>query len=57
MKYNSNGFIKKYKVRFVVQRFFQIYEINYIEIFVSTIRCKSLRIFLAITTKLRIILI
>lgn len=57
MKYNSDGSIKRYKARFVIQKFSQVYEIDYIEAFVPTIRRELLRIFLAITTMLKMILI
>lgn len=43
MKYNSDGSIKKYKVRFVAKRFFQVYKIDYIEIFASTIRMQVIK--------------
>ena len=56
MKYNSDGFIKRYKTRLVAQRFSQVHGINYTETFVPTIRRKSLRIFLAIATMLGMIL-
>lgn len=57
MKYNFNSSIERYKVRFIIQEFYQVHENDYIEIFISIIRYKSLRIFLAITTMLEIILI
>ena len=57
MKYNFNDFIKRYKARLVILRFSQIHRIDYTKIFVLTIKYKSLRIFLVITTILEIILI
>lgn len=57
MKYNFDGLITRYKTRLIVQRFYQVYEIDYIETFASTIRCESLKIFLAIAIMLEIILI
>lgn len=57
VKSNSDGSIKRYKARFVIQKFSHVYKINYIETFVPTIRRELLRIFLAITTMLKMILI
>lgn len=57
MKYNLDSFIKKYKARLIVQEFFQIYRIDYIKTFALTIRYKLLRIFLAITAILGMILV
>ena len=57
VKYNSDSSIKRYKARFVIQKFSQVYKINYIETFVPTIGRELLRIFLAITTMLKMILI
>lgn len=57
VKYNFDGFIEKYKARLIAQKFSQIHGINYMEIFIPTIRSKLLRIFLAITRILGIILI
>ena len=56
MKYNSDGSIERYKARLVAQEFFQVYGIDYMEIFAPTIRRKSLRIFLAIAIMLGMIL-
>lgn len=55
VKYNSNGSIERYKTRLVAQKFFQVHGINYTEIFALIIRCKLLRIFLAIATILEMI--
>ena len=57
MKYHPNGSIERYKAHLVVQSLSQVYEINYIETFVPTIKRKLLRIFLAITTLLGMILV
>lgn len=57
VKYNLDVFIERYKMRLVVQRFFQIHEINNIEIFSLTIKCESLRTSLAIAAMLIMILI
>ena len=57
VKYNLDGSIERYKARLVAQRFFQVHEIDYTETFSPTIRCKSLRIFLAIIAMLGMILI
>ena len=57
IKYNFNGSIERYKARLVRQNIFQVYGIDYTEIFASLIRCKSPKIFLAIAIILRIILI
>ena len=57
VKYNSDGSIKRYKARLIIQEFYQVYEIDYKETFAPTIRYKSLRIFLAIATMLGMILI
>ena len=56
MKYNSDGSIERNKTRLVAEIFSQIHEIDYTETFAPTIRCESLRIFLAIATMLGIIL-
>lgn len=56
VKYNSNGSIERYKVRLIVQKFSQIYGINYTETFASIIRHESLIMFLAIIAILMIIL-
>ena len=41
IKYNSNRSVKKFKARLIVQRFSQIYRINYIEIFTPILYQKS----------------
>lgn len=55
IKYSSNGFIKRYKIRLMVQNFFQIYEIDNIKILVIT--TISLKIFLAIVEMLQMVFI
>lgn len=57
MKYNLDSFIKRCEKKFVTQDFFQIHGINYKKTFISTIRYKLLKIFIAIATMLKIILI
>ena len=57
VKYNSDGSVERYKARLVAQGFYQLHGIDYTETFASTIRHKSLRIFLAIATMLGMILI
>ena len=57
VKYNLDGSIERYKARFVAPKYSQIHGIDYIETFSPTIRYKSLKIFLAITVMLGIILI
>lgn len=57
VKYNSDGSIEKYKAKLIIQKFFQVYKIDYTKIFTLTIRHESLKIFLAIATILEIILI
>ena len=55
--YHPNNLIERYKIKLVVQRFSQVYGIDYIKIFTPIVRRKSLRIFLAIATMLELILI
>ena len=57
VKYNLDCFVERYKARLVAQGFFQVYGIDYIETFSPTIRRESLKIFLAITAMLGMILI
>ena len=57
IKYNLDDSIERYKVRLVVQKFFQVYRIDYTDIFIPIIRRKSLKIFLAITVMREMILI
>ena len=57
VKYNSDSLVKRYKAKLVGQGFYQVNGIDYTKIFALTIRCKSLRIFLAIATILEMILI
>ena len=57
MKYNSDNYIERYKARLVAQRFSQVHGIDYMKIFAPIIRCKLLRILLAIITILEMILI
>ena len=49
MKYNHDGSISQYKVRLVGQGFLQVYEIDFDKTFLSTVRCESLQIFLAMS--------
>lgn len=57
IKYNPNSSIKRYKTRLVIQKFFQLHGIDYIKIFAPTIKYELLKIFLAITVILGMILI
>lgn len=57
VKYRPNGSIKRYKRRLVVQSFAQVHGIDYIETFATTIRQKSLRIFVVIATMLGMIIL
>lgn len=57
MKYNSDGFIERYKARLVTQAYSQVYEIDYMKIFAPIIGRESLRILLAIATILVMIFI
>ena len=57
VKYHPNRSIERYKARLVAQGFFQVHRVYYIETFAPTIRRKSLRIFLAITTLLGMIIL
>ena len=57
VKYYLDGSIQRYKKRLVDQGFSQVHGIDYTKTFVPTIRHESLRIFLAITTLLRMIIL
>ena len=57
VKYHPDGSIERYKARLVAQGFSQIHGIDYSKTFVSMVRRKLLRIFLAIAVMLEIILI
>ena len=57
VKYHPDGSIERYKAKLVAQRFSQVYEIDFIEIFAPTVKRKSLRMFLVIAAMLEIILI
>ena len=57
VKYHPDSSIDKYKARLVVQGFSQVPGIDYTETFAPMVRCKSLRIFLAIAAMLEMILI
>ena len=57
VKYNFNSFIERYKAKLIVQEFSQVYGIDYTKTFSPSIRRKSLKIFIAITAMLRMILI
>ena len=50
VKNDENRWVIRYKVRLVAQGFSQVYRVNFIETFASTIRRKSLRMFLIIVT-------
>ena len=54
VKYDENERIVKYKVRLVMQEFSQHKDINYEKTFTSTVRKKSLRIFLTIVAALNL---
>lgn len=54
MKYNFNSSIKRYKARLIAKIFSQIYGIDFTKTFAPTIRCKLVKIFLAIATLLKI---
>lgn len=54
VKYNFNNFIERYKVKFVIQEFFQIYGIKYIKIFIPIIKYELLKIFLTIAIILEV---
>ena len=54
MKYDENERIVKYKARLVAQGFSQHEGIDYEKTFASTVRKKSLRIFLAIVAALNL---
>lgn len=47
-KLNTDGIVGRYKVRFVVKGYSQIFGFDYNEIFVSVVKFISVRIFLAI---------
>ena len=57
VKYHLDGLIERYKTKRVAQGFSQVHKIDYTEIFTSTVRRKSLRIFLVIAAMLEMILI
>lgn len=57
VKYHPDGSIERYKARLVAQGFAQVHGIDYTETFAPTIRRESLRIFLAITALLGMILL
>lgn len=50
IKYHSDRSIERYKAKFIVQDFLQVYNINYTETFVPILRRKSLKIFLELAT-------
>ena len=54
VKYDENERIVKYKARLVAQEFSQHKDINYEKTFASTVRKKSLRIFLTIVAALNL---
>lgn len=51
VKYHLDGLIERYKTRLVAQRFSQVHGINYTKTFIPIVRCKLLKIFLAIADK------
>ena len=57
VKYQVDGFMERFKTHLVAQSFFQVYRMNYIVTFISTIRRELLKIFVAIATMLGIILL
>ena len=56
LKYKVNSSIERFKARLIAQGYSQMHRIDYTEMFASTIRQESLRIFLTIVTILGIIL-
>ena len=50
IKMHMNGTLDKLKVRLVVRRFSQMFEVDYIDIFASTVKFDILRLFLVIVT-------
>lgn len=57
LKYYFDRSVKRFKGKIVALEFSQVHNIDYIEIFSSTIRRKSLRIFLAIATIIKMIIL
>ena len=57
VNYHLDSSIERYKGRLVAQSFSQVYRINYTKTFVPAIKQQSLKIFLAITTMLGMILL
>ena len=50
VKNNKNRQVMRYKARLVAQGFLQVYRVNFTETFASTVKRKSLRMFLIIVT-------
>ena len=50
MKYALNESVNRYKTRLVARDFTQVYKVNFIEIFASTMKINSLRTLLTIIT-------
>ena len=57
VKYHPDSSIERYKARLVAQGFSQVHRVDYIKTFVPTVKCKLLRIILAITAMVKMILI
>lgn len=55
VKYHPNGTVAQYRARLIAQGFSQIHRIDFNETFSPTVRRKSLRIFLAISCLLKLI--
>lgn len=55
LKYYPDGLVARYKVRLVAQGYSQIPGINFNETFAPTVRHKSLRVFLAVSPLLKLL--